>query len=423
MRKIILLLLFSTQLLWGQESKTIDYLFTNVNILTMNNDKVLENQFVYINEGIIIDIANKKSGTIKARQTIDLKGKFIMPSLSDAHVHLPKKESEMEKFLILNLINGVTSLRSMRGKWDHLAWRKKYNTTTSIYPKLYLSAPPFSKNHDQTREELIDFMEKAKAFDFIKILSVKDQVLFEALDSLCTIHNMDIGGHFPHNISDSNLFKSNYTSFEHLGGLIGAPESFESRLKEIKMNNIFICPTLSWYSVGSGRYSYEELRERNGMEYISKTVMDNWIEKTKQYRNKIGKEAYEKEVKDELKMLEHKFEVIKKMKKEGIHMLLSPDCSAKYMITGFGMIDEMKLLKNAQLSNFEIFEMATVNFARFFKANNGTIEKGKDADFIILESNPLKDLETLKTIQGLFFNGNYLDKKALNKLSNSILPN
>jgi imidazolonepropionase-like amidohydrolase len=83
----------------------------------------------------------------------------------------------------------------------------------------------------------------------------------------------------------------------------------------------------------------------------------------------------------------------------------------------------MELLKNAELNNFEILKMATVNFANFFNENYGTIEEGKDADFIILNDNPLENIDALKTIEGVFFNENYLDKNSLNRLTETILPN
>nr|WP_256444662.1 amidohydrolase family protein [Tenacibaculum finnmarkense] len=159
------------------------------------------------------------------------------------------------------------------------------------------------------------------------------------------------------------------------------------------------------------------------MKYISKKIADNWIEKTKQYRNKLGKQAYEKEVENELKKLNNKYQIIKKLNESGINMLLSPDSSSKYMVAGFGIVGEMELLKNAELNNFEILKMTTVNFANFFNENYGTIEEGKDADFIILKDNPLENIDALKTIEGVFFNKNYLDKHRLDNLSKTILLN
>lgn len=157
------------------------------------------------------------------------------------------------------------------------------------------------------------------------------------------------------------------------------------------------------------------------MEFVSKPTMQEWIDKTKQYRDKIGEQAYKDEVAKELKDLQEKYQVIARLQKEGIKMLLSPDASSKYMMTGCNMINEMELLKNANLSNFEILEMATVNFATFHKENNGVIKVNKPADFIILDQNPLEDLQTLKNIKGVFFNYNYLDTKALDDMKNKWL--
>ena len=219
------------------------------------------------------------------------------------------------------------------------------------------------------------------------------------LDSLCEVNEIKIGGHFPSNLTDAQIFKSSYASFEHLGGLTGQSELLENRLQEIKKKTIFICPTLSWYSVGSGRYSYEELRTQPGMQYVSKEMVNSWIEKTKQYRDKLGAKAYREEVNIELGKLDEKYLIIKKLNELGVKMLLSPDSSSKYMVAGFGVVGEMELLKNAELSNFEILKMATVNFSDLFKEDYGTIEAGKEADFILLNDNPLENINTLKTIE------------------------
>ena len=405
------------------ENRITDLVIKNVGVITMKTNEVIKNQDVVIKDGKIITIAKTSKRNYKNSVVIDGSNKYIMPSLSDAHVHLPKDENDLEKVLTLNLINGVTKLRSMRGEWNHLEWRKKYNTAYSFYPKLYLSAPPVSSRYDFSSEQLSAFVKAAKGFDFIKILSIRNEAVFKDLDSLCKINNIKIGGHFLSNVSDDLLFKSNFAAFEHLGGLTADPELVENRLQTIKNNKIFICPTLSWYSVGSGRYTYDELRNQSGMEYVSKDEIDGWIEKTKAYRAKIGLEAYKEEVVNELKKLDDKYRVIKKLNDLDVKMILSPDSSSKYMVAGFGVLDEMKLLKNADLSNYDILKMTTVNFASFFNESYGTIEEGKEADFILLNNNPLENLETLKSIQGVFYNKNYLDDKALNKLSKAILAN
>lgn len=410
------------------QKQKYDLVFKNANIVSMENDKVLENQNIALLNGKIVVIENAKKSKLKAAKTIDLKGKYIMPSLADAHVHLPENEEELQRMFDLNLINGVTKLRSMRGDWKHKEWQNKYNTINSIYPKLYLSAPPISRNTEASVEQLEEFVKAVNEhnYGFIKILSIKNQEIFTQLDILCKKYEVSLGGHFPrlamgNALNEDVFFNSNYKSIEHLGGLVGEPNLFESRIQAIKKNDIYICPTLLWYSIGSGQYSYEQLKKLPGMEYVSKETMTEWIEKTKVYREKIGEQAYKDEVAKELKDLQEKYQVIARLQKEGIKMLLSPDASSKYMMTGCNMINEMELLKNANLSNFEILQMATVNFATFHKEYNGVIKVDKPADFIILDQNPLEDLQTLRNVKGVFFNNNYIDNKALEEIKKNLL--
>ena len=427
MQKIILFVVLAiTQTLFSQT--TYDLVFKNANIISMESDNVLLNQNIAILNGKIVVIENAKKSKLKAKKTIDLKGKYIMPSLADAHVHLPETEEELQRMFDLNLINGVTKLRSMRGDWKHKEWQNKFNTINSIYPKIYLSAPPISRNLEASTAQLEEFVKAVKDnnYGFIKILSIKNQEIFTQLDSLCKKYDVPFGGHFPrlamgNSLNEDVFFNSNYKSIEHLGGLVGEPNLFESRIQAIKKNDIYICPTLLWYSTGSGQYSYEQLEKLPGMEFVSKETMQEWIEKTKIYREKIGEQAYKDEVAKELKDLEEKHQVIARLQKEGIKMLLSPDASSKYMMTGCNMVNEMELLKNANLSNFEILQMATVNFATFHKEYNGVIKVNKPADFIILDQNPLEDLQTLKNIKGVYFNFNYLDTKALEDMKNKWL--
>ncbi len=428
MQKIILFVVLTlSQFVFSQDS--YDIVFKNVNIVSMENDKVLLNQNIAILNGKIMVIENAKKSKLKAKKTIDLKGKYIMPSLADAHVHLPETEEELQRMFDLNLINGVTKLRSMRGDWKHKEWQNKYNTINSFYPKIYLSAPPISRNTEASVEQLEEFVKAVKEsnYGFIKILSIKNQEIFTKLDDLCKKYDVPLGGHFPrlamgNSLNEDVFFNSNYKSIEHLGGLVGEPNLFESRIQAIKKNNIYICPTLLWYSIGSGQYTNEQLQKLHGMEFVSNTTMQEWLTKTQEYRNKMGEQAIKDEVAKELKDLEEKYQVIARLQKEGIKMLLSPDASSKYMMTGCNVINEMELLQNAKLSNFEILQMATTNFSDFFNANYGLIKVGKDADFIVLENSPLEDLQTLKNVKGVYFNFNYLDTKALEKMKNNLKP-
>ena len=417
------------QLSFSQKT-TVDYLITNISIVPMNTETVLKNKDIAIKDGKILAIVDTKKGAFETKQKIDGKGKYLMPTMGDAHVHLPGKEEDLSKLFNLYLINGVTKLRSMRGEVVHLDWKKKYNTESGFLPKMYLSSTPIYKNYDFTDEQLITFVKnfKDKGFDFIKLLGIKSEDLFIKLDKLCKENNIKIAGHFPSIpnetvIKEDVIFNSNLNSIEHLGGLIGEKNVFESRLKAIKAKNIFVCPTLDWYLISYGQFNLEDMKNKRGMEFIDPSVFKQWVDKTTKYNEKTGKVALDKEITFYAKEIEERLDVINRLNSEGIKLLLSPDSSSRFIVPGFGIMEEMLLYKKAGLSNYDILKTVTTNFAQYFNESSyGTIETGKNADFILLNENPLDKLETLQSIQGLFFNSNFLDKKKLESLANSAMP-
>jgi AbrB family looped-hinge helix DNA binding protein len=46
----------------------------------------------------------------------------------------------------------------------------------------------------------------------------------------------------------------------------------------------------------------------------------------------------------------------------------------------------------------------------------GTVEAGKIADLVLLDANPLNDIESIREIRGVVLNGTYLDREALDAL-------
>lgn len=427
MQRLVILLVIS---LFGyySQAQNADYIFKNVNIITMKDDKIIEKQTVVVKDGKIIEISDKTNHTSK--NTIDTKGKYLLPTMADAHVHFPENDEELEKVMKLNLINGVTKLRSMRGDWNDILRKQKYNAETSYSPKLYLSPPPIYRSYEMSVADLEQYVKASKdyGFDFIKILSIKSPDLLKQMDSICKKYEMKIGGHYPDNpkgvrFSDETVFSTNYNYIEHLGGLIGESESLENKLKHIKQNNIFICPTMQWYAIGYGQYGIDEMLNQRGMQYIPTDIKTDWAEKSKIYRSKLGKDGFEQEKAEYALEMQERFNVVKRLNDEGVKLLLSPDASSKFIVPGFGMLEEMKLYQKAGLSNYDILRSATTNFALLFNENYGTIETGKDADFMLLSHNPLQDLKALENVNAVFYNNHYLDQKQLKDLADSVLPN
>ena len=90
------------------------------------------------------------------------------------------------------------------------------------------------------------------------------------------------------------------------------------------------------------------------------------------------------------------------------------------IINGIATNPKIKKDNNEPIKNkICILYFAQVN-SLIFNENNGTIEVGKNADFILLGENPLEKLETLKEIKGVFYNNHYLNDIQLNEIRNNI---
>lgn len=81
---------------------------------------------------------------------------------------------------------------------------------------------------------------------------------------------------------------------------------------------------------------------------------------------------------------------------------------------GISLHTELELLHGKiGLTKREALAAATTNFAKAFGWKNGKIEKGYAANILILNKNPLEDLEFLKDIELVVLNGEVIIKELL----------
>jgi len=101
-------------------------------------------------------------------------------------------------------------------------------------------------------------------------------------------------------------------------------------------------------------------------------------------------------------------------------ILAGTDTPNPLLVPGFSLHDELRNLHDAGLTNFEVLQTATTNPAAFLGllAESGTVEIGKRADLVLVDDNPLQNLETLRTPFGVMLGGKWLSKSQLKDLLN-----
>jgi imidazolonepropionase-like amidohydrolase len=85
---------------------------------------------------------------------------------------------------------------------------------------------------------------------------------------------------------------------------------------------------------------------------------------------------------------------------------------------GFDLHDELMLLVRAGLTPMEALQAATLNPAKFLGKlhDQGTVEKGKLADLVLLDANPLQDISNTQKISAVVVGGKLIAKSELQEM-------
>ena len=117
-----------------------DVLIKNITTIDAING-MKENQNVLITGNRITAILDSSDG-LSAQTSIDGKGKFMIPGLWDAHVHLTFEEEIEEHMFDLFIANGVTSIRDTGGQIEDLVRLKKEAAAEPKYrPRVKIAGP------------------------------------------------------------------------------------------------------------------------------------------------------------------------------------------------------------------------------------------------------------------------------------------
>ena len=219
--------------------------FTNVNVIPMDKERVLENQTVLVRDGIIVEIGRSVK-IPKDATRVDGSGKYLIPGLVDMHTHLLSDgddypDSIAEDELKVMVANGVTTIRLMIGTPEQLILRTKSAQGEIIAPTIY-SASPHLTGKEQGNNFVVNTPDEARAavrkskaagYDFIKITTfIKAEVYEAAIDEAAKL-NIKVVGHADSRVCRSRTSVESRTANRTSRRLSG--NAFESRMRRLKV--------------------------------------------------------------------------------------------------------------------------------------------------------------------------------------------
>jgi hypothetical protein len=174
-------------------------------------------------------------------------------------------------------------------------------------------------------------------------------------------------------------------------------------------NGTALCPTLVQYR-GAMMGDEKIIREDERLHLVDSFDQKDWAEFASRFRpeNRLLRQT----------RFEKGLDIIRMLHQNGVQILAGTDLGNPFVYAGFSLHDELSLFVQAGLSPLAALQTATINPARYTGKENetGTVSKGKLADLVLLDANPLADISNTKKINVVIINGKLLTRKDLERL-------
>ncbi|MDH5433235.1 MAG: amidohydrolase family protein [Gammaproteobacteria bacterium] len=113
-------------------------------------------------------------------------------------------------------------------------------------------------------------------------------------------------------------------------------------------------------------------------------------------------------------IVDYPFNVFELAAKRNVKMLAGTDIGNLFLVPGYSLLSEMILMTEQGATNLQVLQSATINPAEVFGFDSlGLIKAGYFADLVLLDANPLDDMNNIKQVNSVVRNGRYLSSKDL----------
>jgi len=354
--------------------------------------------------------------------TIDGDGGTLVPGLYEMHGHIGQEDA------MLNILAGITSVRDMGNEIEVLEGLiERIDTGVLAGPRITRSGfiegkSPFSSNNGKlvnSEREAIDAARFYAARDFqaIKIYNSMNPEWIPALVKEAKALGLHVMGHVPAFTNADAMIAAGYDEMTHinqvmLGWVLDPKEDTRTLLRLTALKRL---PSLDLNSEKVNRtinamvekkvtidptFAIHEalLLSRNGtvspgmVDYVAN--MPTGVQRSaRQAWSNVENPADDKAYRGAFDQVAA---TIKKMHDAGIFLIPGTDMGGS-----FTYHRELELYQKAGMTPAQILRRATYDMAEYLDQEQslGSIEKGKFADFFLIQGDPTTDLKAIKAIR------------------------
>jgi imidazolonepropionase-like amidohydrolase len=409
---------------------------------------------VIIKDGRIVGISKTAKHAFPMNtKIVDARNKFLIPGLWDMHVHTIFGDwipGGKDVSLPLFVANGITGIRDMGGDLDTLLqWRSQISAGAILGPRMIIAGPmldgpksrfPSSISIATAQEgrKAVDDL-KAKGVDFIKVQSFITRDGYFAVADEAKKLGITFVGHVPDSIRATESIDAGQKSIEHLTGIFEGASTAEDSfiqgsrkgpkryldtytdtlaaalISRMARSHTWLVPTLVWER---GQWLIDDIDYSHNADL--KYAPASWQHKSwPSFTKGILAELDTDEVSVRRRFVQKEFEIVNAMRKAGVPILAGTDTAAAVaVLPGFSLHTELECFVQAGFTPLEALQTATVNPAKFLglQSEMGTVEKGKLANLVLLDANPLEDIRNTRKIAAVILNGRLLDRAELDQI-------
>lgn len=444
---------------------------TNVTIADVEKQKLVHNQTVVITNDRITSIQPAKTKISVGATVIDGTGKYLLPGLTDAHIHFFQngglytrpdvidlrkqqpyaKEIElahqtMEDKLRRYLKNGITSVIDVGATYSFLKQRTVFKEA-SYAPAVYMTGPLLTTYEPKVYENLkeeepfslvktvadgITMLQQQLPYqpDFIKIWYIagadgleveasarKNQPIIQAIITEAHKHQLKVAVHATERITAQLAVESGADFLVHNVEDELIKDDFVQLLKK---KGTIVCPTLV-VSDGYGNTLGQRL-QMNSHELLTAdpvqlgSLLDlQHLPDTaliNRYKSRINSAARLAKSKADYEIC---LQNLKKLSDGGVLIATGTDAGNIGTLHVSSYLNELLAMRQSGMSNWQIIQASTINGAKVLGKEKefGSIAAGKKANLILLNGNPLDSLANLTKIYKVINRGVVFDPDTL----------